>query len=114
MASALGAEFDKRVRWIRKRFPPSAGRRVSVRTEKNPKLSGVEVQGVTYHFDNGDHLIVIERGPLAPATDTLLHEWAHVLQAESEEYSSDPAEQHSPMWGRIFSEIYREFLKAFP
>lgn len=114
MTSALGEVFDQRVRWIRKRFPPSAGRRVSVRTSKRVTINGTEVQGLTCHYDNGDHLIVIERGPVPTATDTLLHEWAHVLQSESEDYSSDPVEQHSPVWGRIFSEIYREFLKEFP
>lgn len=114
MASALGAEFDARLRWIRKRFAPSAGRHVTVRTKRKVYVEGTAVQGVTYHFDNGDSLVIIERAPLAVATDTLLHEWAHVLQSESERYSADPAEQHSPMWGRIFSEVYREYLKAFP
>lgn len=112
MASAMGREFDNRLRWIRKEFPTKG--KVTVRTRKVVKCGGVEVQGAAWHLDNGDTIIEIERGPLAPATDTLLHEWAHVLQSEVEPYNPDPAAQHSPRWGRIFSRIYRAFLNAFP
>jgi hypothetical protein len=112
MASAIGKEFDQRLKWIRKAFPTEG--RVTVRTKKVVKCGGAEAQGVTWHLDNGDTIIEIERGPLAPSTDTLLHEWAHVLQHEVEPYHPDPATQHSDRWGKIFSKVYRGFLQAFP
>lgn len=117
MSSALGGEFDKRLRWIRSKYPPGAGRHIVVRTRPANKLKvdGQRVQGVAYHWDCGDTLILIERSAsLSVAIDTLLHEYSHALQSESEPYTSDVADQHSPLWGRIFSEIYREYLRAFP
>lgn len=112
MPSAIGRDFDERLRWIRKAFPTKG--KVTVRTKRLVLMGGVRVQGVAWNLEGKDSIIEIERGPLAVCTDTLIHEWAHVLQHEEQDYSPDPVEQHNELWGQIYARIYRGFLEAYP
>jgi hypothetical protein len=103
------AGFYQLLRRLRKEFPAGTGRKVSVRT-----VDKFKHHGCTWFYPSGKCKVVIRRDKYSMMFDTLIHEWAHVLQADSEPVSDDPVTQHSAVWGRIYSEIYRAMLKETP
>ena len=100
----FGEEFEGALRKLRTKAPTKSPVKIVV-TQLNSKL------GLTYTNKHkpGHWLIKLCKTLLpAQAIDTLIHEWAHVLDLECNIHS--PAQRHSLhdcKWGAAYSKCYR-------
>ena len=98
----LAQRTRKAIRWLRTNFPASRPVYVRWRTHlKSPYDRSQDVWAVVHnrktHFDLHLNRQLLRQVELLD--DTLIHEWAHVLEGMS----------HSDKWGRMYARIYRRW-----
>jgi hypothetical protein len=108
MASRYGSKFDKVLRELRKECPISVPIRVTTKDLTGEKLCGcctayLSQKGVIENF-----VIEIDADmPVATAIDTLLHEWAHAMDKQS---NGIPMEPHRNSWGECYARVWRVYV----
>ena len=108
MASRYGHKFDKVLRVLRKECPVSKPVRVSIKSLGRQKLCGSCTAYLSAKGKIESFLIEIDSNmSIASAIDTLLHEWAHAMDKES---NGIPTEPHRNSWGECYARTWRVYL----
>jgi len=96
--------------WLHEEFP--VGVPVRLRVERMPKEFS-DCEGVTYL--DAPVLIRIRKGMTrSTSVYTLLHEWAHVLEADKAAWRETGAEDHSDQFYRTLGRLERAFADRGP
>lgn len=108
MASFYGRKFDAVLRKLRQFCPSEHPVKVVTADLRKDKLCGSCVAYITADGQITRFLIEIARdNSEATAVDTLLHEWAHVLDKEA---NGLPSEPHRNSWGEYYAKVWRCYV----
>lgn len=110
MSTEYGKKFKQVIARLRENCPTDVPVQVRVRCLRKHKLYG----SCTTYRDNAGHLskavIDITKGlDVSTAIDTLLHEWAHVLDIEK---NGPSREEHRNSWGIAYARVWRAYLNV--
>ncbi len=104
--SYFGLTFDRTLRFLRASFPSVAP--VRVRTVRLKDRDGDAT------FMEGGYWRIRVARDLAQgaAIDTIIHEWAHIIDLERNGWPKNPDNHsylHRNSWGEVYAGIYRAF-----
>jgi hypothetical protein len=110
MPSYFGKDFDRVLRWLKKRVPPFR----LITTDRLADEDYETLLGEVYQSQktnewiiritrNLDHILAVE---------TLLHEVSHLVIFDRNGYEYDHRKHHSREWGVVYSDLYRAFDEA--
>lgn len=100
----MDPEFYQFVRYLKQYLPHPRGRPVRVRTRRLARNFGTcNINGF------GCNITIGTRQPHDCAIDTLIHEWAHMLDLYN--YREPMKEEHRQSWGKQYARVYQHYRK---
>jgi len=97
-------EFHAFVRYLKHNLPHPRGKKLSVRTRRMKKLYGscnAPAREVRLTVDSSqEHDFAVE---------SLMHEWAHMLDCKS--LRDERREEHRQSWGKHYAKVYQHYWR---